>query len=209
MSPGDQQFFHEEEADEILRLAVSKSAASGGLSREQLMATAAELGISEDAVREAESEVSRQRKESEELKSTLAEYKIYRGRKVRDLWGRVATFSLVVGLLFPIAEGSQWWYWMAGFWGLGVFKDAWSVLTPRTMETDSGFYKWKNRKITNATSLAADLPDQAIQDYLVEDDSLRSRIGAIRAVREASSMDLKAAKDYVDNWERRNPNVLR
>ena len=48
-----QGFYDEEEADAILRLAAQKPMV-GGMSRERLLATAAELGISEQAVAEAE-----------------------------------------------------------------------------------------------------------------------------------------------------------
>ena len=48
-----QRFYDEEEAEAILGLAAQKSS-TGGMSRECLLATAAEIGISAEAVEEAE-----------------------------------------------------------------------------------------------------------------------------------------------------------
>ncbi len=204
---GGQKFFQEDEAEQILRIAASKSSLDGALSREQLMATAAELGISAEAVMEAEEQVSRQRRESALQATEQAGYARYRSRKMRDFYGQFATYCIVVALLFRVSEGESWWFWMTGLWGLAVLKDGFRAFGPSLFAGEDAFEKWKRRQNSSTSPGTNSRADEAIQEYLLSSDGTTGKLGAIKAVREATSMDLKSSKEYVENWELKNPDL--
>lgn len=111
-----QEFYKEEEAEAILRLAVEKSA-GGSIPRTRLLATAAELGIPPEAVEEAENALVVQR---QELESKL---KFERHMKA-GFYTHLITYTVVnvFLVLMNFMTGIQdfWAAWCILGWGIAV-----------------------------------------------------------------------------------------
>ncbi len=84
----EQKFYDEEDAEQILRLASSLSSPVGAMSRERLLATADELGISPEAVEEAERRIN-------QSKGELLERAEFDRRIRRDFYGHLASYIVV------------------------------------------------------------------------------------------------------------------
>jgi hypothetical protein len=145
---GGQQFYSEDEAQQILQIAAKKSL-SDGMSRDELVRAAAELGISESEILKAEHEVQSQRDElmrQQEEFQLKKEFRIYRRRRVLDkIWSFVSANSLFVFIWFFTGMGYFWPIWVFGFWGVtligGILQE---LLNPA--ETERLYAKWLARK---------------------------------------------------------------
>lgn len=141
--PDEKQRYSEQDAEEILRLAVRKSHMVGPVSRETLVSSAAELGISEEAVAEAEREyalVATENAERERFdKQTKSEFK-----------GHLATYLIVNAGLLCIdffSDGKlEWAYWSIIGWGMGVLFHAWSSLAKDSEDYEEEFQKWRAKR---------------------------------------------------------------
>jgi hypothetical protein len=106
--------YTDEQVREILRRAVERSAGTGGIDREDLIAAATDVGIEADAVHTAIVELERER----ELQEEVAKLKRERRRSLASNFG---SWAIVSSGLFGIdwATGGGWWfYWPLGGWGL-------------------------------------------------------------------------------------------
>ncbi|HVZ30954.1 MAG TPA: 2TM domain-containing protein [Polyangiaceae bacterium] len=104
------------EVREILRRAVARGAASGGLGRQDLIEAARDVGIDASAVDAAMREVDGERDLNEELAKLKQE-------RHRELASSVGTWAIVNAGLFAIdwANGGGWWfYWPLCTWGLAL-----------------------------------------------------------------------------------------
>jgi len=111
--------FDSEEVTQLLELATRLEQTGApdpdqGLTYDQLVRVAGELGISEDAVQQAISE--RGRGVRAEVKAVQRRVR----RQMRFLRHLTVYLVVVAGLfLIDLAGGGRWWfYWVAGLWGI-------------------------------------------------------------------------------------------
>jgi hypothetical protein len=138
-----QEFYREEEAEAILRLAAQRTSGDG-ISRERLLATASELGISQQAVEDAELALVAQRRDRE-LRHEYASQ--VRG----DLYTHLIAF-VVVNLFLTVlnlstSPGHFWAGWVIGSWGLGLLIHLWLAAFKRSSLYGAGFEDWRARRL--------------------------------------------------------------
>ena len=154
MGAAGQQFFHEDEAEEILRLASTLSQPESGMTRERLMATASELGISEEAVIAAEKQVLDQRSE-------LSDRREYDHRLATEFKSHLVSFLIVNGFLAAInfATGIRdfWVIYPILGWGIGLAFHAFAVLNRRSSYYDDGFERFRARKLEKLEEEAGEI----------------------------------------------------
>jgi hypothetical protein len=136
-----QEFYEESEAEAILRQATRDTA--GAVSRQSLLAAAAELGISSEALERAESAVLTQREEKE-LHATFE--KRMRG----DFYVHLMVFGVInlflCGLNQVVSPGYQWWLWALSGWGLGVAIHAGTVFLKSSSAYEAEFERWAEKR---------------------------------------------------------------
>ena len=154
-SPG-QRFYNDDEADQILRVAASMSSNDGRLSYEKLLDTAAELGISPEAVEKAERQVMVQRQEQ----LLLAEFdRVQR----RAFFGHLVSYlSVNAGLIvlnLLTSPHHLWFYWAFFGWGIGLLSHACVVFVRSSDSYREEFEKWKAVRATRMDKNALTQPD--------------------------------------------------
>lgn len=201
--------YNDTDAEEILRIA-SREAALGGMSRERLVETAAELGISPEAVLKAEEqlvlkrEADRVRLEDEELRKQFESER--RGSFMTDLWSYLGVNAGLIGIwFFTGANASFWPKWVLLFWGIAVVTDFFSTFFNKD---ETKFQRWKRRRHRKAMG-SEQMGDRSIPvlDELTASGEI-SKIDAIKELRERLSLDLRDAKDMADKYEERNPGIF-
>ncbi len=144
----EQQFFQEDEAEQILRVAASKSAPLGALSREQLIATAAELGITPEVVLAAEKQVVGQ---NQERNDRIA----YETEKRKAFKTHLASFvctaiSMVALDLFLSNGHLSWSKWVLFFSGLAVVMDGFHTYVRSSEDYQEDFEQWRAKRSLDA-----------------------------------------------------------
>jgi len=214
MAEFGQQFYEEDEAEQILRLAASlTSPADGAMSRERLLATAAELGISPEAVEMAERQLAGQR-------SHNADRAEFDAIQRREFYGHLLTYLLVNGFLVVInlftSSGYFWAMWPILGWGLGL---AFHVVETFFKNSDSyreEFEKWQVKRNRRAERQNADHKILGNSDFVIDKYVHRrldrgrdiSKLEAIRYLREKTDLDLRDAKEAVEQYIVRNPGLM-
>lgn len=196
--PSEQQFFQEDEAEQILLLAARRSA-SGAMSREQLLAAAAEAGISPEAVQEAETEY---RERSAEVKERLH----YDKHVKHEFWTHLSTYLLVnTGLVFLDLRGDgglDWAYWPVIGWGLGMIAHAWMTFAKGSDDYEKEFRRWRAKKSLRESGVIDDVAAGIIAGVglgsmgttLSEDALNRSSRAARRALRQERKAHIEQRK---------------
>jgi hypothetical protein len=148
MSQMGERFYTEEQAQEILRVASQSSFGMGDISRERLLETAAELGISPEDVIRAERAVL----EKQELESDRA---AFRKHVRKELFGKVSRWLSLAVLLYGIAfvmngyelNGlwNDWPKWPVGITGLIMVKETIENLLELTVNRDAAFDRWRKK----------------------------------------------------------------
>lgn len=213
----EQQFFEEDEAEQILLLAARKSA-SGAMSREQLLANAAEAGISPEAVLAAESEY---RTRSGEVKERLEFDKHVKGEFWSHLgWYLVVNLGLIGMDLFKDGK-LEWAFWPLLGWGIGIFGHAWTVFARGSDDNEREFRRWRARKSLRETGMVDEVSSGAIAGIHIgsgsEGRELRRRLKeeahakktevvqrAIQQIRAETGLSHKDAKEIVHEYLEEN-----
>ncbi len=140
MAGSAQRFYNDDEAEQILRVAASMSTNDGRLSYEKLIDTAAELGISPDAVEKAERQVMAQRQEQQlQAEFERAQKHVFFGHLVSFL--SVNAGLIVLNLL--TSPHHLWFFWAFFGWGVGLFGHARGVFVRSSDSYREEFEKWK------------------------------------------------------------------
>lgn len=117
MADQSQRFYEDEEAEEILRVASALSSGEAKMSYDRLIETAAELGISPEAVAMAEEKVTADRRER-------ALQRQFRAVQRQGYFSHLTTFICVQLFLFVInaitSPHELWFIWPLLSWGLGL-----------------------------------------------------------------------------------------
>jgi hypothetical protein len=213
MSEFGQRFYEEEEAEQILRLASSLTSTAGAMSRDRLLSTAAELGITPEAVEMAERQLAEQ-------KSVKADRLEFDTNQKREFYGHLMSYVLVNGFLVAVnlmtSRGYFWAIWPILGWGLGLSFHVAETFFKGSEAYQEEFEKWrrkKNRKLERAE------PEHAVignSDFLIEKFINRrmergrdaSKLEAIRYLRSRTDLDLRDAKEAVEDYIHRNPGVM-
>ena len=109
------QFYSEEEAQQILSMA-AREAASNSMTHDELVRAAAEMGISPEAIEQAKVEIEKQKAELrgiEETKALKKEYRRYRWSQAwSSLGGVVSAAVFCTGLWWITGRGYYWPFWV-------------------------------------------------------------------------------------------------
>jgi hypothetical protein len=190
-----QRFYEEDEAEEILRLAARRPT-TGGMSREKLLSTAAELGITTEAVEEAERTLAVDRQQAairKEQEALLAGYDRHaRGRFYSDLAGSLAVCIFCTFLNFHLSGHIGWAFWVYVVCGWGLADRFPKTFIRGSRSYESGFEKWQSRRSIGTPSdgarhwLASHPGDtKGAADYLRDtfelgDDEARSVVRSVQ-----------------------------
>lgn len=137
----ERNYFDEKEAEEILRLASRKENPLGGISRNELERSAAELGISPEALREAELQIAEQRQEADDRKK-FRQYQ--RGEILSDFGKFMAVGGFLIFLdLFKDGRLS-WAFWPVGIWGMVMLGSMLQALIGTNREKE--FERWQRKQ---------------------------------------------------------------
>jgi hypothetical protein len=147
-----QSFFNPEEAEEILRQAV-RSDADGQFSRDDLVRTAGELGISAEAVEAAIERLHASRRDQAHAESDAALRKQWledrRRKYLESVGGMLSVAVMLVGINFltsgPKFSGMfSWSIWPAGIFAVLIVAETIEQLFKPPTTTE--FEKWKDKR---------------------------------------------------------------
>jgi len=142
MAASGQRFYEDEEAEQILRMAASISSPVGQLSRERLLETAAELGISPEAVETAERQFHAEKSERDlEVQ--------FQAHARSEFYAHLTTYLLVNAFLLFVnlrtSPGHPWVLWSLLGWGSGLAGHAVTVFFKGSRGYDDNFERWRLR----------------------------------------------------------------
>ncbi|MEZ0324494.1 MAG: ribosomal protein L7/L12 [Fimbriimonas sp.] len=189
------RFYDEDEAEQILKIAAKRMGNVGSVPRDQLLAAAAELGISAEDVQEAEIEYQK-------TKNELAERREFDLKMRRSFFNGLASYVLVnSGLLaldFFKDQRISWAYWPLIMWGIGIAFHAYGTFVKNSEDYEEEFDKWRMERMR----LEQGYPEASrlLQEMSGRIDVRREKIAAIKELREQTGMQLKDAKDAVDEY---------
>ena len=203
----EQRHYDERDAEEILKIA-SREAGTAGMSHERLLETAAELGISPDAVKRAEEQLIKQR-EAERVESEEAVLRAqYESERKGKFWSDMLTYIGVNAGLVGI-----WWFTGRSFFWPGIVMASWGIgVVTDFIQTffnpdEAKFQRWKRRTHNRLASAKVKSEAAPLLDEIVSSGEV-SKIDAIKELRERLSVDLREAKQIVDQYEQQHPGIF-
>ena len=186
-----QRFYDEEEAEAILGLAAQKSS-TGGMSRECLLATAAEIGISAEAVEEAERTIQA-RKADQGLRAEYARHS--RQELMGSLSSLMVGGAAVVGIDLYTTGRITWSGWILLFLGFAVVTNLAKVLFKTSSNSEAEFERWAEKKEEKRV-IKEEGPAGLAAVWLKSHPG--DRDGAVQHLRERLDMKKRDAKAVVD-----------
>ncbi len=209
MAEMQHRHYEEDEAEEILKRASSLTSPIGGMSRDRLLETAAELGITPEAVERAEREIAAS-------KSELSERAEFDQRIRRDFYGHLASYVIVNGFLCTInlIQGGRFWaIWPLLGWGIGIAFGVVETFFRNSEDYQEEFEKWRSKKGKTKSEPTSQMEDHEltidryIQIRLAEGKSV-NKLDAIYFLRQESGLGLSEAKGEVDGFLNRHPDLF-
>ena len=214
------EFYSEEDVQTILRIA-SQTSNQSGLSRDQLLQMASEIGLSPEAVERAESQLAKVKAE-EAARTTEAQDRLtYRKQKLGEVRGHVLSYVAVnLGLVVTWLATSGpnihdfWPIWPIAGWGIGVFSHLASVFNKSAFE--DGFQTWRRDRMLLETGRemmgqrAAETSLPPTDGFLAQmaQSGVHNKIEAIKMYRHVTGCDLMTAKQVVEDYMSRYPQVF-
>lgn len=198
--------YEEDDFEQILKLAAQKSFPSNfANSRARLESMAAELGITPEALAEAELEY-------EEKKERLRDREIWERERKSGLVGHLIPYIAVNAFLafISLKQGEFWFLYVLLGWGIGMVSHLYCALNngPAAQED---FERWREnrRRIQNLdhTYGAQRILEEYVTPYKLEYRPA-DKIGAIKHLRELTGMGLREAKEYVEHHASKNPGSI-
>lgn len=215
MSERNDHLQSDEDVEAILRLAVRGSSTTGENLRERLTAAANELGITPEQLAAAEkryrSEIVLERDARLVAEEDEKLWKEFRRTQMHDFYSHLGVYVAAnLGLLaFDMVPDGRlsWAYWPLFAWGILVVIQLFTLLAGYSGENRSEFEKWKRKRLKRSGSgqlgsrktvgyVSDELKD--ILEEMVEDGE---KIEAIKLLREETGMDLKSAKEFIDDLD--------
>ncbi|HZH99050.1 MAG TPA: 2TM domain-containing protein [Fimbriimonadaceae bacterium] len=135
--------YEEEDVQEILSRALRVQSSAEDGDRQALIAAAAELGVSEEALAQAEKEWFQQ-------KAELSERREFDALRKRDFLGHVTIYAIVNTALFLInliTPDPKWWflYPLVG-WGIGLAFHAVATFNRKSEDYEQQFQEWREKR---------------------------------------------------------------
>jgi hypothetical protein len=193
-----QRFYSDEEAEEILKVAANRQG-QGGLDLFRLQAAASELGISPEALADAEAQVMREREER-------AQFEEYKRSKRQAFFNSLVTYIVVNAGLW-IAMRPSWIVYVLGGWGIGLVSEGFKAFggsRPGSPE----FETWRQARVSGAVPGQIVGADAALEEFVSRGSNL-AKLEAIKFVRERTGLGLRESKEAVDRFEFEHPNIFR
>jgi ribosomal protein L7/L12 len=203
-------FYNEDEAQEILSAAARRGGSHDRMSKDRLLATAAEMGISPEDVEAAEAEIR-------ERKLARTERQDYVNHTRREFYSSVSQFvgmAVLLGGINILVMGGHfqsiwqfWAIWPLGFMLIHTVKEGWESLVSNTVAGDEEFEQWRAKRRDKAAEKGfvsgADPGDHMSIAIEAIVESRGAKLNAIKIVREKTGLGLKESKDLVDAVEMR------
>lgn len=147
MAEETERLASDEDVDEILKLALRRQDGSDGDLRSRLADAAQELGISDQALRDAEEEYLREKADTQEF----LEFKSRRRRELREhVFAYVIVNAMLVAInLFTTSGRLTWAVWPILGWGIGVAFHAWSALNSDSEGFQEEFEQFRSKRARN------------------------------------------------------------
>jgi 2TM domain len=143
MPPMPEEIYRQEDAQQILHLAIARQAEEGELSRTQLFEIAAELNISPTDIQAAELEWVANKGILREQES----FNLFRKSKFQQ---RLTKFLIINGFLMAFdlltGGGIGWSLYILLFWGLGMALNAWKTFQTSGEDYDIAFQRWRQTR---------------------------------------------------------------
>ena len=143
MPPMPEEIYRQEDAQQILHLAIARQAEEGELSRTQLFEIAAELNIAPADIQAAEQDWFANKgilKEQESF-NLFRKSKFQQGlTKFLIINGFFIAFDLLTG------GGVGWSLYILLFWGLGMSLNAWKTFQTSGEDYDIAFQRWRQTR---------------------------------------------------------------
>lgn len=138
-----QQIYPNDDAQQILRLALAKQDLDGELTRSQLLEIAAELGVNESTLRAAEAEWLT-------LQNIAAEQAAFNNYRRQRFQHHLVRYSIVNGILLLL----DWQLGGIGFfsltiaslWGIGLALHGWNTYQDQGYRYENAFENWRRRR---------------------------------------------------------------
>ena len=146
-----ERFYSDEQAQEILQMAVRTSSGSGGVTQAQLLETAAELGIRPEDVLQAESAyLERQQIKLDQRAFRHARRKQY----LQDISGVLTAAVLLTGIVLVLRGGvltgsftfPTWIKWPLGLMAFVLVKNTVEFGMDLTLHREAAFEKWRRKQ---------------------------------------------------------------
>ncbi len=137
------QSYPSEEAQAILQIAITRQVEEGEMTRLQLIEIAAELGISEATLVEAEQTWQTQRHELAD-RTAFNQFRQQRFQHHLIRYGVVNLFLMALNYL--AADRLSWSLYIALIWGLVLALQGWNTFRPADYKNNDEFEKWRRRQ---------------------------------------------------------------
>ena len=131
------QRFTQDEVNDILRRALERQTPDGTITRQELIDTARELGIDQDALSSAISE----QRELGALGAAREAWKVKRKQKFFEHLRAYLIVNLILLVFNMVTSESVWFFWPLFGWGIGVAFDASDAFWPKEKEIERGARK--------------------------------------------------------------------
>jgi hypothetical protein len=142
MSLNDAGTFTVQQVEAILKRALKEHARDGGITREELIETARELGISPSEVEKAIRD-----------EATLGEFERakeeWHARRRNQFFRHLQSFAIINGFLFLLnmaTGGGFWFVYPLLAWGVGLAFDAAGTFNPSSSKVDRGARKLMKKR---------------------------------------------------------------
>ncbi|HVK36977.1 MAG TPA: 2TM domain-containing protein [Candidatus Kapabacteria bacterium] len=126
--------YSQDEVSAILRRALERQGTTSGITHDELIETARELGIDPTAL---ESAISEQRTVGE-YETARSEYLIHRRQKFYEHLRSYLIVNFVLLVLDMVVTEGTWFFWPLLGWGIGVAFDAADTFWPKEKDIDRG-----------------------------------------------------------------------
>ena len=191
--------YSEQDAQEILRRAAAVQS-TGFMSRDELLRAASELGITPEAVLEAEKQYQ-QARENEDLRIR------YRGKRKAEFLEslKALVFVSVAGLL--VVNWHHSWFWIVAIICamsfVNVIKEGMRYFFQSKDANDRGFEEFKAKE-ARRKSLADRRANDKVIETVLQETPFQKKIEVVKHVRDLTGLPMNEAKKAVDDYYGRN-----
>lgn len=129
--------YSEQEMKEILHRALEREQEEDGITHEEMLAAASEIGVDRAAIDEAVADIAAKKKMLAQADAATESKKLVerdaRRAGLHAFFRSLVTYLVIGGGLYFVYQrfpGSSWYFWMMLFWGIGVALQLTRVFFP-------------------------------------------------------------------------------